>query len=237
MKGKPVTTYTEAVAEARQLVKRSEEDQWRLAELTWEQVEAGKSRRQWAKDIGVSDDSTQQWYLIWQYKIEKNDDVGTFADVRAVVRGAGEGESLRQMESVRTVRNLPPERKAEVARELLNEPAVREAVEDEIADSPAAVARVNQEAERRRPTPSRHTAERTGLSAAASLTALEAVTARLHDVATEVFADVMDGKADPALLAEPIKSIAIDLRLLQEAMKSSTSIDTALADILNGDER
>jgi len=31
-------SYQEAVTEARMLIRRSEADQWRLAQLTWEQV-------------------------------------------------------------------------------------------------------------------------------------------------------------------------------------------------------
>src|SRR6266487_2245779 len=64
--GEVVTSkYEKAVAEARRLVKRSEEDQWRLAELTWEQVEGGKSRAQWARDVGVGRTSVMRWYKIW----------------------------------------------------------------------------------------------------------------------------------------------------------------------------
>lgn len=58
-------TYTKAVSEARTLVKRSEADQWRLAELTWEQVETGKSRREWAEDIGVGTTYAGYLYQVW----------------------------------------------------------------------------------------------------------------------------------------------------------------------------
>lgn len=58
-------TYEQAVSEARTLVKRSDEDQWRLAQLTWEQVKAGKSRAQWARDIGVGVDHAEDLYAIW----------------------------------------------------------------------------------------------------------------------------------------------------------------------------
>jgi hypothetical protein len=61
----PLASYAAAVTEARTLVKRSEADQWRLAELTWQQVEAGKSRRQWAKDIGVSHTHAERLYIVW----------------------------------------------------------------------------------------------------------------------------------------------------------------------------
>jgi hypothetical protein len=47
--------YRQAVAEAKRLVKRSDDDRWRLCELTYEQVKVkGVKTRQWATDIGVS---------------------------------------------------------------------------------------------------------------------------------------------------------------------------------------
>ena len=58
--------YKAAVAEGRRLTKRSEEDQWRLAELTFEVVQDGKSRRQWAKDIGAGATTAERYYLIWE---------------------------------------------------------------------------------------------------------------------------------------------------------------------------
>src|SRR5215813_11835152 len=57
--------YATAVFEARRLIKRSEEDQWRLAELTWEQIEAGRSKSQWGRDIGVSEAEVRRLYKIW----------------------------------------------------------------------------------------------------------------------------------------------------------------------------
>jgi hypothetical protein len=138
-------------------------------------------------------------------------------------------------------RNLPPERKAELARELLAEPEVAEhifdAIEDKIADDPAATARVNQKAEQRRPTPPRHEPKRNALSAAASLTAYSAWVADGERVVSEVVADVLDGQADPALLTEPNRNLAVLLARLQSAADSNKDFDSALADILNGDER
>jgi hypothetical protein len=130
-----MTNYNEAVAEARQLVKRSEEDQWRLAELTWEQVEAGKSAAQWARDIGVSATHAKTLRRIW--KNDRHLDVDErppFAEAYAVTntpQKSAETEeygSRYQAEAKAALRNMPPERKAEVARELLNEPEVAERV-------------------------------------------------------------------------------------------------------------
>jgi hypothetical protein len=129
--------YKEAVAEARRLVRRSEEDQWRLAELTWEQVEAGRSRRQWAQDIGVSADTTERLYKVWARW--SADNVGTrprFADAWAGEKlpAVLEGHATARQENARqAVRNMPPEQKAEVVREALAEPEVAERI---VRDTP-----------------------------------------------------------------------------------------------------
>jgi len=130
------TKYETAVAEARQLVTRSEEDQWRLAELTWEQVEAGKTRRQWSKDIGVNESTTGRWYRLWErFGDQLAGQQVTFAQAWDMVQtGADDPASARDkaedMRAVGTVRNMPPERKAEIARELLADDDVAQAVVD-----------------------------------------------------------------------------------------------------------
>jgi len=118
--------YQEAVQEARRLVKRSEEDQWRLAQLTWEQVESGISRRQWARDIGVDHKHTSTLYRIWaEYGALAPHLRPAFAAVYAAIGDPGKTREAEQLgsvhavEAVSRVRNLPPERKAEVARELV----------------------------------------------------------------------------------------------------------------------
>lgn len=58
--------YQASVAEARMLVKRSEADQWRLAQLTWEVVEGGMSRKQWAHAIGVDPSYAGRLYQMWE---------------------------------------------------------------------------------------------------------------------------------------------------------------------------
>ena len=62
----PPDHYQECVAEARTLVKRSEADQWRLAQLTWEQLEAGVRAVQWAADIGVDPSYVYRLRRIWE---------------------------------------------------------------------------------------------------------------------------------------------------------------------------
>jgi hypothetical protein len=62
-------TYQHAVQEARTLAKRSEEDQWRLAQLTWEQAspheDDKKTLTQWAQDIGVHPSYVGRLYKMW----------------------------------------------------------------------------------------------------------------------------------------------------------------------------
>jgi hypothetical protein len=129
------TKYETAVAEARQLVKRSEDDQWRLAELTWQQVESGKTRAQWAEDIGVHASHAARLYRLWA-RFGQDQDSVAFSDAYEAVRRAGDAapsearETVREKEAVGTVRNMPPERKAEIARELLADDDVAQAVVD-----------------------------------------------------------------------------------------------------------
>jgi hypothetical protein len=124
--------YREAVQEAKRLVKRSEEDQWRLAQLTWEQVRAGKTRRAWAQDVGIDHSHANRLYLVWERWGEvQHPNRPRFTDAYAQLTHRLEPDSevtRAQDQAQRTVRNLPPERKAEVARELLAEPTVAEQV-------------------------------------------------------------------------------------------------------------
>jgi hypothetical protein len=134
-----MTTYKEAVAEARKLVKRSEADQWRLAELTWEQVQAGKSRRQWARDIGKADSTVRYWFRMWERWGARGRARPSFPEAYNEIRGwtDDEHDSEYQRKAHQAIRNMPPERKAEVAAELLTEPEVAEQV---IADPAARAA-------------------------------------------------------------------------------------------------
>jgi len=80
-------TYADAVTEARTLVKRSEADQWRLAELTWEQVTTGGTRRQWSKDIGTSERWAGVLYRAWV--LRQTEPGSVFADAINKVREGG----------------------------------------------------------------------------------------------------------------------------------------------------
>lgn len=137
--------YQEAVAEARTLVKRSEQDQWRLADLTWEQVKAGKSRAQWANDIGVSVTHSQNLARLGErWEPTPGVDRPPFSEAYAAVRNPGYVEQGRaQGEARATIRSMPPEQKAEVAREIVQDlptehraAIIREAItEPKTADS------------------------------------------------------------------------------------------------------
>jgi hypothetical protein len=127
--------YQEAVQEARQLVRRSEADQWRLAQLTYEQVEAGKTRKQWAKDIGISETHAQDLYKTYARFGEKGSSPFgqngqyTFAEAYAMAReGVATPEDARRStdehQAISAVRKMTPERKAQVVREALADPDV-----------------------------------------------------------------------------------------------------------------
>jgi len=125
--------YQDAVAEARRLVKRSEEDQWRLAELTWEQVkEAGKSQRQWAEDVGVSAAHVNYLAGIWEtYRVHQVNDRPAFRDAYAEVKGLPvDAAERRQMEADRNVANRSVAERARMAAELLEDEEVAEEVEE-----------------------------------------------------------------------------------------------------------
>lgn len=120
-----MTAYKDAVTEAQRLVKRSEADQWRLAELTWEQVEEGISRRDWARDVGVNETTAQRWYKVWDLKInmlESGSDI-SYSDAWNRVIGRVDANY-----GAAEIRKATPERKAEIARELLAEPEIADAV-------------------------------------------------------------------------------------------------------------
>jgi hypothetical protein len=136
-----VTTYNEAVAEARTLVKRSEDDQWRLAELTWQQLrENGVTQRQWAEDVGIASHSyvgamARTWERFGHLGAQRP----VFSEAMRLIHKPGEAADMEEYgskhraQAAQAIRNLSPERKAEVARELLAEPEVAEKViEDKV---------------------------------------------------------------------------------------------------------
>ena len=55
----------QAADEARHLVERSERDWWRLAEITWHQINAGADRAQWAAEVGVTYVTANRWVQLW----------------------------------------------------------------------------------------------------------------------------------------------------------------------------
>jgi hypothetical protein len=57
--------YQQAADEARQLVQYSDRIWWRLADLTWHQVNAGTDRGQWAADLGISYRTVNRWIQVW----------------------------------------------------------------------------------------------------------------------------------------------------------------------------
>lgn len=123
--------YQEAVTEARQLVKRSEEDQWRLAQLTWQQVQGGASRNQWASDTGMARSHVQALYKIWdEWGGQPLATRPAFGEAYYRMHTPGRHEDREQIgsragaEAVRHVRNMPPEQKASVVRELIDDPDV-----------------------------------------------------------------------------------------------------------------
>ena len=120
----PAMEYTQAVAEARQLVRRSEADQWRLAQLTYEQFQAGANHVQWAQDVGVSRQSAERWAKIHdRYGRLPAGERPAYSEAFQAVDKSLDVEGVyaerHQMEARRTVRNLPPAEKAALAREVV----------------------------------------------------------------------------------------------------------------------
>lgn len=125
--------YRDAVAEAKRLVRRSEEDQWRLAELTWEQVnEGGHSMQSWADDIKVSKAHAVFLTKVWEaYSGYPVTDRPKFADAYAEAKGMPvERQERREAEAMSNIRKASPAVKARLASELLEDDEVAEEVEE-----------------------------------------------------------------------------------------------------------
>lgn len=135
--------YEQAVSEARTLVRRSEEDQWRLAELTWETIEDGSSRRRWAEDIEVTHTHVNTLYNVWVR--HGGNQVSTrpkFADAYAAAKGMPIDRSERRRnEADRNVTQRPPEQRAKLARELLSDPNVARLVGEQDPETTASFVR------------------------------------------------------------------------------------------------
>jgi len=117
--------YQQAVAEARRLVKRSDEDQWQLAQLTYEQVQAGKSAVQWARDTGMSEVRAKALVRVWRrWGSAQVADGPSFTEAYDRVNNPSLYSENRtgtpwQEQVKQGTRGLPVEQKAEVARQLL----------------------------------------------------------------------------------------------------------------------
>lgn len=224
--------YTEAVAEARRLTKRSEQDQWRLAELTWEQIESGKSGAQWARDIGVDASHANRLYRIWDKWI--NEDVTLrppFAEAytwsigdRRVAEIEEHG-SLYAANARRAIRNLPPEKKAEVIEELLAEPEARRAA-GRVLDKHYDEARAR---ERHRDEPYR-TPQSTPDFAIEVLVRLRAISAAIKN-ATDL---ILSGPQldDAADLVAVVDWQTNALTIVRAALAGRSDLDAELAEIL-----
>lgn len=223
-----MTTYADAVAEAQRLVKRSEADQWRLAELTWEQVEAGKTRTQWAEDIGVHMSYAGRLYLVWEQWLDVvYTERPSFAEAYGQVAPSS---AYRPASSA--VLDMPPERQAEVARELLASPGVAERVvaDDDTRDT------VHKALDERyeqapKPYPIKPRRDDTPMRLIYEFRLLHQAMDRIVRMATSGTAVVNDAERD-ALLDE-VRWLRNALDLTESGLNAG-SLDQALAALLDG---
>lgn len=136
--------YTDLVEEAQRLLKRSEKDSWRLAELTHEAVKVkGKTIREWAKDIGRGRSTVERWLKIWSaYGVPApGQDRPTFFDAMLEIdpRGGGDAQKSKELARERQVRSALSELPAESAARLVAETIHKrpEVVEDIVRDASA----------------------------------------------------------------------------------------------------
>lgn len=118
--------YQEAVRTARTLVARSEADQWDLARLTWEQVEAGATRRQWAADVGVAESWAGSLYRVWgRWRTSGTEARPSFTEAMAEIHTPARAEDTRETGSEaaararQAIRNMPAAERAGVIRDAL----------------------------------------------------------------------------------------------------------------------
>jgi hypothetical protein len=125
--------YQDAVIEARRLDQiideaetTAEDAKWARAELAWEQVQAGISRVQWARDTGKADTTIGYWVLMWSRWGSRGRERPSFTEAYNEVRGWNEDEhdSEYQRKAHQAIRNMPPEKKAAVIREALEDDEV-----------------------------------------------------------------------------------------------------------------
>jgi hypothetical protein len=124
--------YQEAVAEARRLDQvideaeaAAEEAKWARADLAWTEIQAGVSRVQWAKDTGKADHTIGTWVRMAERWPASRGSRPSFIDAHNTIRGRDEQVeeygSQRAAEAHTRIRNLPPEQKAAVVREALDD--------------------------------------------------------------------------------------------------------------------
>jgi hypothetical protein len=124
--------YQDAVTEAHRLDQiieeaetTAEEAKWARAELAWSQIQAGISQRQWARDTGKARSVIQDWIKMWDRWGGRLAGRPAFQEAWNTVMGRDEAVeehgSQYQAKARTAVRNLPPEEKAAVVREALED--------------------------------------------------------------------------------------------------------------------
>jgi hypothetical protein len=106
-----LTSYRSAVREAKSLLRRTEEDQWRLAELSWEQVtQRGYSAVSWGRDIGISSQHGGRLVRLWALHRD--------APQRPSYTEAYAALNSQPINSITRLREAPQEKRAEVVHDL-----------------------------------------------------------------------------------------------------------------------
>lgn len=203
-------SYRNDVAEARRLMKQSEADQWRLAELTFRVVESGVTRTKWASDVGCSGTHVSYLYRVHdEYAGSKISFTDAYAKVRSgdanATRASIRGDSSVKDASPAAIVKAVTER-ADVVRALARNDAAREAIED---------AAIEHRARHRDDVPSNGTAEKVGRNVGRAL-GLDEVVDHLRTAAREI------GKAAIAAEELPYDGDAADaaIRAIKRALKA-----------------
>jgi hypothetical protein len=127
------------------LLKRSEADQWELAELSWEQTQQGVTQEQWAKDI-----ETTQQHVSCLVRIAKKYnqvvDRPTFANAYAEAKGLPvDRVERREMEATKRIKAMEPEQQVGLVLDLL--PVLPAESVKEIVKTAKAVLKVQEDSE------------------------------------------------------------------------------------------
>lgn len=241
--------YQEAVIEFRRLDDEIEADQWRQAELVWEQVQAGASRLSLARDTRKDDKHIGVLYRVWDRhgSVPAPNRSVTFADAyRMAETSADTPEEASAIKNVNRASSalgqLPRRARAEVIREIMKDPDVADevmAVRDTRRDAIAAVSRVHEREDltRERPEPQPETGT-TDPEQEMVLTLVDF--RRVQRILTEITqrlqrSTMLRGNRDyqDAVLAQ----VAWDrnaLELIETVTNGGETTDEALARILDG---